>query len=110
MVWAKMPARRKGAESQTMESGQTLLADAKFSDNVFVALGVVFLEVVEQATPLANQHQKAAPGRVVLFVRLEVLRQLADTLTQDGDLDFRAAGIADMGAVLVNDGLLLLSR
>src|SRR5512147_1431769 len=89
--------------------GQTLLADAKFRNYAFVALGVVFLEVVEQTTPLADQHQKAAPGRVVLFVRLEVLRQLANALTQEGDLDLGAAGIADMGAVLVNDGLLMLS-
>jgi len=93
----------------TFQSGQTLLADAKFGDYVFVALGVVRLEVVEQATPLADQHQKAAPGRVVLFVRLEVLRQLTDPLTQQGDLDLRAAGITLVGAVLVNDGLLMLS-
>jgi hypothetical protein len=46
---------------------------------------------------------------VVLFVRLEVLRQLANPLTQNGDLNFRAAGVADVGAVLVDDGLLLLS-
>jgi hypothetical protein len=89
--------------------GFTLLADSKFGDDVFVALGVVFFEVVEQATAFADQHQKTAPGRVVLFVRLEVLRQLANTLTQDGDLDLGTAGIADVGAVLVDDGLLMLS-
>src|SRR5512147_744660 len=50
---AKLPSHRG------CQSGQTLLADAKFRNDVFVALGVVFLEVVEQATPLADQHQKA---------------------------------------------------
>jgi len=78
-------------------------------NNALVALGIVFFEVVEQATPLADQHQKATPGRVVFFVRLEVLRQLANPLTQNCNLNFGAAGVADVGAVLVDDGLLLLS-
>ena len=33
-----------------------LLADAEFLNNVFVSFGVVFLEVIKQATPLADQH------------------------------------------------------
>jgi hypothetical protein len=53
-----------------------------------VALGIVFLEVVEQATPLADQHEKAAARAVVFLVRLEVLRQLANTLAEQCDLNF----------------------
>jgi hypothetical protein len=106
---ALTPGRRKTTASQVVLGQTLLLADAEFRNNAFVALGVVFLEVVKQATPLAHQHQKAAPGRVVLFVRLEVLRQLANALTQQRDLNFRTAGIAGMGAVLADDGLLLLS-
>ena len=37
-----------------------LLADAELADHGFVALGIVFLEVVEQATTLADQHEKSA--------------------------------------------------
>jgi hypothetical protein len=37
-----------------------LLADAEFPDDGFVTLGIVSLEVVEQATPLADQHEQAA--------------------------------------------------
>jgi hypothetical protein len=37
-----------------------LLADAEFADDTLIALGIVFLEVVEQATPLADQHEKPA--------------------------------------------------
>jgi len=51
-----MPAYTTG---RTLAHPQ-LLADAEFRDNGLVALGVVFLEVVEQATPLADQHEKAA--------------------------------------------------
>jgi hypothetical protein len=46
---------------------------------------------------------------VVFLVRLEVLRQLANPFAQQGDLNFRTAGIACMRAVLVNEGFLLLS-
>jgi hypothetical protein len=39
---------------------QKLLADAEFPNDSFVALGIVSLEVIEQATPLADQHKQAA--------------------------------------------------
>jgi hypothetical protein len=86
-----------------------LLADAEFGDNALVALGIVFLEVVEQATPLADQHEKAAARAVVFLVRLEVLRQLTDTLAQQRDLDLGATRVRGMRAVLVNEGFLLFS-
>ena len=74
--------------------GNRLLADAEFGDDGFVALGIVSLEVVEQATPLADQHEKAAARAVVLLVRLEVIRQLANAFAEQGDLNFRTPGIA----------------
>jgi len=86
-----------------------LLTDAELSDDGLVALGIVFLEVVEQATPLADQHEKSAARAVVFLVRLEVLRQLADAFAQQSDLDFRTAGVARMRTVAVNEGFLLLS-
>jgi hypothetical protein len=87
----------------------SLLADAEFGDDGFVALGIVFLKVVEQATPLADQHEKAAARAVVFLVRLEVFRQLANAFAQQRYLDLRAASIARMRAVLVNHGFLVLS-
>jgi hypothetical protein len=86
-----------------------LLADAEFGNDGLVALGIVFLEVVEQATALADQHEKSAARAVVFLVRFEVLRQLANPFAEQSDLDFRAARIAGMRAVLVNEGFLLLS-
>jgi hypothetical protein len=86
-----------------------LLADAEFGNDGLVALGIVFLQVVEQATPLADQHEKAAARAVVFLVRLEVLRQLANAFTEQRDLDFGTAGIAGMRAVLVDEGFLVLS-
>ena len=89
--------------------GQQLLADAEFRNNGLIPLGIVFLQIVEQATPLADQHEKAAARAVVFLVRLEVLRQLANAFAQQRDLDFRAAGIAGMRPVLVDEGFLVLS-
>jgi len=57
-----------------------LLAKAELSDDVLIALGIVGLEIVQQATPLADQHEKAAARTVILQVRFEMLRQLANAL------------------------------
>jgi hypothetical protein len=46
---------------------------------------------------------------VVFLVRLEVLRQLPNTLAEQCNLNFGAPGIAGMRAVLVNEGFLVLS-
>ena len=87
----------------------TLLADAELADHNLITLGVVFLQIVQQTTALADQHEKSAARAVVFFVRLEVLRQLPNPLAQQCDLYFRTSRIACMRAVLVNEGFLLLS-
>jgi hypothetical protein len=98
-----------GANASRELDGKDLLAQSEFADDGLIALGIVFLEVVEQATPLADQHEKTPARAVVLLVRFEVLRQLPNALAQQRNLDFRATGIGSMRAVMVNDGLLLLS-
>jgi len=37
-------------------------------------------QVVEQATPLADQEKKPAPGVMVLLIDLQVLSELLDAL------------------------------
>ena len=103
------PAARGICESGTVRVERLLLADAELADHGLIALGIVFLEVVEQAAALADQHEKSAARAVVFLVRLEVLRQLANPFAEQSDLNFRAAGIARMRAVLGNEGFLLLS-
>jgi|SRR5882762_3831188 len=85
-----------------------LLADSDLLDDRFVALGVVGFEVVEQAATPADHHEKAAARAVVFLVQFEVFRQLGNASAQQRDLDFRAAGVAVMRAVLSNEFLLLL--
>ena len=86
-----------------------LLANAEFLDNVLVALGIVVLEVVEQAATLAHHHQETAAGGVILLVRLKVFRQFADPLAKHCDLHFRTTGIVVVRAEPGNDVLFLLS-
>lgn len=62
-------------------------------DDVFVSISIVRLQIVQQATTLADHHEQTPPGGVVLFMRLEVLGQITDPLTQNCNLDFRASGI-----------------
>ena len=77
--------------------------------NRLVTLGIVQLEVVQQAATLADQHEKTAARAVIFLVRFEVLRQLTNALAQQRDLDFGAARVGGMGPVLVDEGFLLLS-
>ena len=100
-------SRKPGTNSPKRKS--LLLAEAESLNNRFVALGVVFFEVVEQAATLADQHEKTAARTVIFLVRFEVLRQLTNAFAQQSDLDFWTARIGGMRAVLVNEGFLLLS-
>ena len=86
-----------------------LLANAEFLDYVLVTLGIVVLEVVEQAATLADHHQETAAGGVILRVCLKVVRQFTDPFAKHRDLYFGAAGIVIVGAEPGNDALFTLS-
>jgi hypothetical protein len=101
---------RIAAKSRGEQPPQILLfANAEFLDYVLVALGIVVLEVVQQATSLADHHQETAAGGVILFVRLKVVRQFDDPLTEHRDLNFGTTSIVIVGAVSGNDVLFSLS-
>jgi hypothetical protein len=98
-----------GTQFLTPPRFSPLFADAEFPNDSFIALGIVSLKVVEQATPLADQHEQAAARAVVLLVRLEVVRQLANAFTDDGDLNLGTPRVSRVRLIPVNDGFLLLS-
>ena len=86
----------------------SLLTDADFLDDGFIALGVVGFEVVEQTATPTDHHEEAAARAVVFLVQFEVFCQLGNASAEQRDLNFRAAGVAIMRAVLSNEFLLLL--
>jgi len=75
-----------------------LLADTELCDYVAVAIGIVRLQVVQQAAALAYEHQQTTPRCVIFLVGLKVLGQFADPLTQNRDLDFGGTGVRIVGA------------
>src|SRR5438128_778066 len=60
-------------------------------------------QVAEQAGPLADHHQQAAPRSVVLLVRAHVLVQLINASREQSDLHFRRSGVVGITAELVDD-------
>jgi len=90
-------------------AGPRLVAEAEFVDHSLIAIGIVGLEIVQQATPLADQHEKTAARAVIFLVRLEVFRQGTNAFAEQRDLNFWATGVGCVGSVLVDEGFLLLS-
>src|SRR5438270_6099179 len=86
-----------------------LLANAEFLDYVLVSLGIVSLEIVEQAATLADHHQETAAGGVILLVRFEMVRQFTDPFAEHRDLNFGASSIVIVGAEPGDDVLFALS-
>src|SRR5919198_99991 len=87
-------------------AGPPSTADAQLVDERPIALGVLLLDVLEEAPPLADQHQQAPAGVVVLHVRLEVLGEPVDALGQERDLDLGRPGVALVSLELRDQALL----
>ena len=79
-----------------------LATDAKALDKSLVALGIAIFQVTEQFSTARHHAQQTAPGMVIFFVRLKMLRQLRNTLTQKGNLDLWRARIRFMDPVFAN--------
>src|SRR5690349_11004671 len=58
-------------------------AEAELGDQLAVALDVDAAEVVEHATPTADEHQQAAAAVVILGVHLEVLGEVLDAIGEE---------------------------
>lgn len=71
-------------------------------DECAVPLYVFILEVVEQATPLANQLEQSVTCRVIVGMFFEVVGEVADALTEDRDLHFGCPGVVRAIAVLLD--------
>ncbi len=56
------------------------------------------LQVVQQAAPLPDHHQQAAPGMHILLVGVQVSGQISNPFGQDRDLYLGRAGVLLGGA------------
>src|ERR1035437_3396889 len=98
----KQVARRKKLASScclSLASCSWLFTESEFVDDFLVAFAIGVGEVFQQAVALADHLEKAAARREVLLVTLEMLGKFRDPLGEQGDLDFRRAGVFLVGAV-----------
>jgi len=77
----------------------SLLSNAQFLDELFVTVGILTFQVIQEAAPGSDHHEEAAPRMVVLSVGLEMFRQVLNSLAEQGDLDLWGSGVARMGLV-----------
>jgi hypothetical protein len=75
----------------------------QLGDEASVSLDVLSAEVVEESTPLTDQHEEPATTVMVVFVLAQMLGQMVDSLAEQGDLHFGGACIALVRAVLGDD-------
>jgi len=64
-----------------------LLPEAETLDQLVVAIGILFPEILEQPTPAPDHLEQAAAGVVILGVRLKVLGQVRDPRREKRDLN-----------------------
>src|SRR5262245_15555018 len=70
-----------------------LLPDSELADQLAVAIGILALQVIEQATALTDQLEQAASRMMILHVRFEMFSQVVDALAEQRHLYFRGACI-----------------
>ena len=90
----RSPAALAGAASRLDASAP----QAQPLDQRLVAALVVTAQIIEQATPLTNHHQQAAPRGEVLLVRLQMLGQVDDPLGSGSPPAPRASRYRPLGS------------
>ena len=80
-----------------------LSTQSQLFDQGLVPTRIIAPKVVEQATPLAHEHEQPAPGVVVLHMGLEMVGELCDALAEERDLHFAGTGVSGLALVLTYD-------
>jgi len=70
-----------------------LLSEVKPVDQVPIPVYILAPEIVQHSPALPHQLQKPVSGMIVLFMLLKVLGEVADPVSQQGDLNFRRSGV-----------------
>src|SRR5918993_657688 len=81
---------------------QRLSAQPKPSYERPITLDVLFLQVLQETAPFADQLQKTSPRMKIVLVLAHVLRKVPDALRQDRDLNLWRPRVAVLVRVLLN--------
>ena len=65
-------------------------------------------QIIEQSASTPDQLQQSPSGMMILLMKFEMIREIADTVRQDGDLDLRRPRIGIMLAILLDHTCLRL--
>jgi hypothetical protein len=76
-----------------------LFAYTELVYDLTVTVQIVFLQIVQMATPLADHFKETSPRMVVMFVRLQVFRQVADAPAKKRYLNFRRPCVCGVPAI-----------
>ena len=87
-----------------------LAADAQLQKNRFVALWARISQVSQKPATLGNQGQQPFAGAMILFVRLEMLRQHRNSGAQQGNLYFWRPGVGFVKLIPSENLLLCFNR
>jgi hypothetical protein len=88
-----------------------LFTDTESGNDRTVALNVNLLKVCQEIASVTDHLEKAAARMMILRMLLKMLCQVADSLGENSDLDFRRTGVALMDSVLLhNCGFFCLSH
>ena len=77
-------------------------------DQTLISLEVLVSQIFEKSPPLPDELEETEAGMVILDMDLEVLREVLNPLTYQGNLYLRRTGIGRMDPILINDPLFLL--
>ena len=73
---------------------QRLLTDIQFGNDCTIPFDIFFLQVVQQATTLANHLQQTAAGMMVFLVGFQVFGECCNAGGKNRNLYFRRTGVS----------------
>jgi hypothetical protein len=76
-----------------------LAAEPQFCNQGSVTLHVLFLEVPKQSPTFTDHHEQTTPAVMILFVDLQMLGEVVNTLSQQRNLDLWGSCIGGVRAV-----------
>ena len=95
---------------ERLQNCSALFADSKLTDHISVAFDTVASQIIEQATPLANDLQQPPAGAVVFLVSLEMFREVRNTFAKNSNLDFGRTRIRSVYPMRRDNGSLAVFR
>lgn len=87
----------------TLHSPKNLFSQSQLADDRTVALNIRFLQIVKQISSVTDHFLETATAVEVLFVVLQMCRQIGDPSRQNGNLHFGRTGVTFMGGIGFNE-------